>query len=88
MVQAPHHHNLNLLTRWMRMLTAASRDWSVFQQIFADHCVVFPRRLHGNQENCTEGRRRLHSPTRQKSSRQGTQPCIDFLMGFLAVFEP
>jgi hypothetical protein len=40
-VQAPHHHNLNLLTRWTWMLTAASRDWSVFQQIFADHWEVF-----------------------------------------------
>jgi hypothetical protein len=29
------------LTRWTRMLTAPSRDWSVFQQIFADHWEAF-----------------------------------------------
>jgi hypothetical protein len=29
------------LTRWTRMLTAPSRDWSVFQQIFADHWDAF-----------------------------------------------
>ena len=28
-------------TRWTRMLTAPSRDWSVFQQIFADHWEAF-----------------------------------------------
>ena len=29
------------LTRWTRMLTAPSRDWSVFQQIFADPWEAF-----------------------------------------------
>ena len=29
------------LIRWTRMLTAPSRDWSVFQQIFADHWEAF-----------------------------------------------
>ena len=29
------------LTWWLRMLTAPSRDWSVFQQIFADHWEAF-----------------------------------------------
>jgi Putative transposase/Transposase zinc-binding domain len=29
------------LTRWTRMLTAPSRDWRVFQQIFADHWEAF-----------------------------------------------
>jgi hypothetical protein len=29
------------LTRWPRMLTAPSRDWSVFQQICADHWEAF-----------------------------------------------
>jgi hypothetical protein len=29
------------LTRWTRMLAAPSRDWSVFQQIFADHWETF-----------------------------------------------
>jgi len=29
------------LTRWTRMLTAPSRDWNVFQQIFADHWDAF-----------------------------------------------
>jgi hypothetical protein len=29
------------LTRWTRMLTAPSRDWSVFQQILADHWEAF-----------------------------------------------
>ncbi|MGE3537302.1 MAG: transposase [Candidatus Tectimicrobiota bacterium] len=41
MVQAPHHHNLNLLTRWTPMLAAPARAWSVFQQIFADHWEAF-----------------------------------------------
>jgi putative transposase/transposase-like zinc-binding protein len=29
------------LTRWPRMLTAPSRDWSIFQQIFAEHWEAF-----------------------------------------------
>ena len=29
------------LTLWTRMLTAPSRDWSVFQQIFAEHWEAF-----------------------------------------------
>jgi hypothetical protein len=40
-VQAPHHHNLPLLTRWTLMLTAPARAWSVFQQIFAEHWEAF-----------------------------------------------
>jgi hypothetical protein len=36
-VQPRHHNNPNLLTRWTRMLAAPSGDWSVFQQIFAEH---------------------------------------------------
>ena len=40
-VQPQHHNNLNLLTRWTRMLAAPTRDWSVFQQIFADHWDAF-----------------------------------------------
>src|SRR5215470_5721197 len=31
------------LTWWTRMLTAPSRDWSVFKQIFADHGEAFQR---------------------------------------------
>jgi Putative transposase/Transposase zinc-binding domain len=31
------------LARWPRMLTAPSRDWSVFQQIFAEHWEAFQR---------------------------------------------
>jgi hypothetical protein len=33
--------NPSPLTRWTRMLAAPSRDWSVFQQIFADHWEAF-----------------------------------------------
>ena len=40
-VQPRHHNNPNLLTRWTRMLAAPSGDWSVFQQIFADHWEAF-----------------------------------------------
>ena len=29
------------LTRWMWMLAAPTRDWSVFQQIFAEHWEAF-----------------------------------------------
>jgi hypothetical protein len=29
------------LTRWLRMLTASARDWSVFQQLFAEHWEAF-----------------------------------------------
>jgi hypothetical protein len=29
------------LTRWTRMFTALSRDWSIFQQIFAEHWEAF-----------------------------------------------
>ena len=29
------------LTRWTRMLPAPSQDWSVFQQIFAEHWEAF-----------------------------------------------
>lgn len=41
MVQPRLHINLNLLTRWTRMLAAPSGAWSVFQQIFADHWEAF-----------------------------------------------
>ena len=40
-VQPRPYNHLNLLTRWTRMLAAPSRDWSVFQQIFADHWEAF-----------------------------------------------
>ncbi len=40
-VQPRHRNNPNTLTRWTRMLAAPSRDWSVFQQIFADHWEAF-----------------------------------------------
>jgi Transposase zinc-binding domain/Putative transposase len=40
-VQPRRHNNPNLLTRWTRMLAAASGVWSVFQQIFADHWEAF-----------------------------------------------
>ena len=48
------------LTRWTRMLTAPSRDWSVFQQIFAEHWEAFqyahPRcpSLLNNGDNCIQ----------------------------------
>jgi hypothetical protein len=63
-VQPRHHNNLNLLTRWTRMLAAPSGDWSVFPQIFADHWEAFqhahpryqtPVRDHGG---ATRDRRR------------------------------
>ena len=41
MVQPRHRDNPNPLTRWTRMLAAPTRDWSVFQQIFADHWEAF-----------------------------------------------
>ena len=34
-------NNLIPLTRWTPMLAAPARDWSVFQQIFADHWEAF-----------------------------------------------
>ena len=37
MVQPRYRHNPYPLTRWTQMLAAPARDWSVFQQIFADH---------------------------------------------------
>ena len=37
MVQPRYRHNPHPLTRWTQMLAAPARDWSVFQQIFADH---------------------------------------------------
>ena len=40
-IQPRHRHNPPPLTRWTRMLTAPSRDWRVFQQIFADHWEAF-----------------------------------------------
>jgi len=40
-VQPRHHNHLNLLTRWTRMLAAPAGDWSVLQQIFADHWEAF-----------------------------------------------
>jgi Transposase zinc-binding domain/Putative transposase len=40
-VQPWHRNNANLLTRWTWMLAAPARDWSVFQQIFADQWEVF-----------------------------------------------
>ena len=41
MVQPRHRNNPHPLTRWTRMLAAPARDWSVFQQIFADHWEAF-----------------------------------------------
>ncbi len=41
MVQPQHRHNPNPLTRWMWMLAAPARDWSVFKQIFTDHWEAF-----------------------------------------------
>jgi hypothetical protein len=40
-VQPQHRHNPNPLTRWTRMLAAPTWDWSVFQQIFAEHWEAF-----------------------------------------------
>jgi hypothetical protein len=40
-VQPRHRNNPNPLTRWTWMLAAPSRNWSVFQQIFADHWEAF-----------------------------------------------
>jgi hypothetical protein len=40
-VQPRHRHNPTTLTRWTRMLAAPSRDWRVFQQIFAEHWEAF-----------------------------------------------
>ena len=41
MLQPRYRHNPRPLTRWTQMLAAPVRDWSVFQQIFADHWEVF-----------------------------------------------
>src|SRR2546421_5489036 len=41
MVEQRHPHSTQTSTRCARMLTAPSRDWSVFQQIFADHWEAF-----------------------------------------------
>ena len=41
MVQPRYRHNPYPLTRWTQMLAAPARDWSVFQQIFADHWAAF-----------------------------------------------
>ena len=38
-----HRNNPKTLSRWTWMLAAPSRDWSVFQQIFADHWDTFQR---------------------------------------------
>jgi len=40
-VQPRHQNNPNPLTRWTWMLAVPSRDWSVFQQIFADRWETF-----------------------------------------------
>jgi hypothetical protein len=40
-VQPRYRHNPYPLTRWTQMLAAPARDWSVFQQIFADHWAAF-----------------------------------------------
>jgi hypothetical protein len=40
-VQPRYRHNPYPLIRWPRMLAAPSQDWSVFQQIFADHWEAF-----------------------------------------------
>ena len=42
-VQPRHRNNPQTLSRWSWMLAAPSRDWSVFQQIFADHWDTFQR---------------------------------------------
>ena len=41
MVQPRYRHNPYPLIRWPQMLAAPSQDWSVFQQIFADHWEAF-----------------------------------------------
>ena len=41
MVQPRPRHNPHPHTRWTRMLAAPTGDWSVFQQIFADHWEAF-----------------------------------------------
>ena len=41
MVQPRYRHNPHPLPRWTQMLAAPARDWSVFQQIFADHWEAF-----------------------------------------------
>jgi len=41
MVQPRYRDNLTPLPRWTQMLAAPARDWSVFQQIFADHWEAF-----------------------------------------------
>src|SRR2546421_6935643 len=41
MVEQRHPHSTQTSTRCARMLTAPSRAWSVFQQIFADHWEPF-----------------------------------------------
>src|ERR671933_2099532 len=43
------------LTRWTRMLTAPSRDWSVFQQIFAEHWDAFAHAHSRYQTSYYEG---------------------------------
>jgi hypothetical protein len=40
-VQPRYRHNPYPLIRWPQMLAAPSQDWSVFQQIFADHWEAF-----------------------------------------------
>lgn len=40
-VQPRHRNNPPTLTRWTLMLAAPARDWSVFQQLFADHWKAF-----------------------------------------------
>lgn len=41
MVQPRYRHHPYPLIRWPQMLAAPSQDWSVFQQIFADHWEAF-----------------------------------------------
>ena len=41
MGQPRHRNNPTPLTRWTRMLAAPTRDWSVFQPIFADPWEAF-----------------------------------------------
>src|SRR5688572_6608513 len=40
-IQPLHQHNLITLTRCDPMMAQASRDWSVFKQIFVDHWPEF-----------------------------------------------
>jgi len=40
-IQPLHHHQLITSTRCNPMMTHPSGDWSVFQQIFADHWATF-----------------------------------------------